>query len=30
MTEAAIVSTAPTPIEKAYRGALNNTDAHGM
>jgi acetyl-CoA acetyltransferase len=26
MTDAVIVSTARTPIGKAYRGALNNTD----
>jgi acetyl-CoA C-acetyltransferase len=26
MTEAVIVSTARTPIGKAYRGALNNTE----
>src|SRR5262249_23933012 len=30
MTEAVIVSTARTPIGKAYRGALNNTEGPTM
>jgi acetyl-CoA C-acetyltransferase len=30
MTQAVIVSTARTPIGKAYRGALNNTEGPTM
>jgi acetyl-CoA C-acetyltransferase/acetyl-CoA acyltransferase len=30
MTEAVIVSTARTPIGKAYKGALNNTEGATM
>ena len=30
MREAVIVSTARTPIGKAYRGAFNNTDGADM
>jgi acetyl-CoA C-acetyltransferase len=30
MTDAVIVSTARTPIGKAYRGALNNTEGPTM
>ena len=30
MTDAVIVSTARTPIGKAYRGALNNTEGPSM
>ena len=30
MAEAVIVSTARTPIGKAYRGAFNDTDGHAL